>query len=118
MTPIFKYTIFVIIALFLWFVYALSSQAGVLRGNQENCYHLAAIAGQFAEARDQGMSLEDAMAFTNDQIKETMGHPMSIVGDEGDANYIRALVRAIWASKANPTQIQVDTLVNCMRKEA
>lgn len=118
MTPIFKYTLVVIVVLFFWFVYALSSQAGVLRGDQENCYHFASIAGQFAEARDQGLSLEEALAYTNEQIAISMGQPTSIVGDESDAAYIRKVVREIWVSKNSPTQVQVDVLVACMRKEA
>lgn len=108
----------VLAAFLLSFLYPSASSAGVLRGNSENCSWLAKVMAEAAYHQSTGVTPQEIRDWMNAGISESMGKPLSIVGDEGDAKFVLEMMEEVLSMPSTKRhEVILRTVQKCMRGE-
>lgn len=87
-----------------WFVVGLVVVAGAAEAHvlsERECSYLARDVHTIAEARDGGMTLDQAQKALQSQLAQVMGDPNSYVQDDEDVEALMDLLPQIWKVDAS-----------------
>lgn len=73
-----------------------TADAGVLKGDKENCAILGHYAEYMIEARTGGAEWEDVSKQIEEDIKESLASESGIIQDQDDAAYARTALKGVW----------------------
>jgi hypothetical protein len=93
-----------------------NAEAGVLKGDRDNCMYLAQVARYYATGRDHGYPWEVVKPAMDESVDKARQNPDSFVKDDIDASYIRQQLTKIWHEwkEVPPDVIEVRVLQDCM----